>query len=137
MGKRIRSIFGKYRHILSYLLFGVLTTAVDSAVFYPLYNLADMNVTLAKTIAWIVAVIFAYFTNKAFVYHSRDWSFKVAFPEFLKFVASRLASFALTIVLIFVTVELLSWNGNIMNIVVAVFVVIMNYITGKLLFRNK
>ena len=135
--KWIRSIFEKYRQIISYLAFGVLTTAVDSLFFYPLYNFADLSVTLSKTIAWIAAVIFAYFTNKLFVYNSTDWTAKVAVPEFLKFVASRLASFALTIVLIFITVELLKWNGNVMNLVVAVIVVIMNYITGKLLFRNK
>ena len=121
---------------MAYLFFGVLTTAVDSAVFYPLYNLTDLNVTLVKTLAWIAAVIFAYFTNKIFVYNSRSWSPKVAFPEFLKFVGSRLASFVLTIVLIYITVELLNWNGNLMNILVSVIVVIMNYITGKLLFRK-
>ena len=82
-------------------------------------------------------MIFAYFTNKIYVYNSRDWSAKVAIPEFLQFVGSRLASFVLTIVLIFITVELLLWNGNIMNILVAVLVVIMNYLTGKILFRKK
>lgn len=137
MRQKIRTIFNKYRQIISYLFFGVLTTAVDSVVFYPLYNLADLSVTLSKTIAWIAAVIFAYFTNKIFVYSSRNWSPKVAIPEFLQFVGSRLLSFALTIVLIFVTVELWYWNGNIMNILVAVLVVILNYITGKLLFRKK
>lgn len=137
MEQKIRIIFNKYKQIISYLFFGVLTTAVDSAVFYPLYNLTQLNVTASKTIAWITAVIFAYFTNKLFVYSSRDWSPKVAIPEFLQFVGSRLLSFVLTIVLIFITVELLHWNGNVMNILVAVLVVIMNYITGKLLFRKK
>lgn len=137
MVEKICTVLKKYRQIISYLFFGVLTTAVDSAVFYPLYNLTDLNVTLCKTLAWIAAVIFAYFTNKVFVYISRDWSPKVAICEFLEFVGSRLASFVLTIVLIFVTVELLSWNGNLMNILVAFLVVIMNYLTGKLLFRRK
>ena len=137
MGQKICTIYKKYRQIISYLFFGVLTTAVDSAVFYPLYNLTALSVTWSKTIAWITAVIFAYFTNKIFVYRSREWSPKVAIPELLKFIGSRLASFVLTIVLIYVSVELLSWNGNIMNILVAILVVIMNYLTGKLLFRKK
>lgn len=137
LGEKMRNAFKKHRHIISYLFFGVLTTAVDSAFFYPLYNLAHWNITLCKTIAWIAAVIFAYFTNKIYVYNSRDWSAKVAIPEFLQFVGSRLASFILTIVLIFITAEVLLWNGNIMNILVAVLVVIMNYLTGKILFRKK
>ena len=137
MRKWMQSLLKKYRHIIFYLIFGVLTTAVDSAVFYPLYNLTQLNVTVSKTIAWIAAVIFAFFTNKIFVYNSRSWSPKTAVLEFIKFVGSRLASFVITIALIYITVELLAWNGNIMNLVVAVFVVIMNYITGKFLFRTK
>lgn len=132
----MQSLWKRYGHLLSYLFFGVLTTAVNWAVFYPLHNAADMNATLAKAIAWLAAVIFAFLTNKPFVYHSRDWSAKVAVPEFFEFVGCRLFSGLLEIGFIFVTVDLLHWNGNIMNLVVAFFVVVINYIGGKLLFGS-
>ena len=132
----IISMYNKYREVLSFLFFGVLTTAVNWVIFYPLYNVAHMNATLAKFFAWLVAVIFAYFTNKLYVYRSKDWSAKVAIPELIQFVGCRIFSGLLEIGFIFVTVDLLHWNGNLMNVIVAVFVVVINYIGGKLLFRR-
>lgn len=132
----ILSMYKKHREIISYLFFGVLTTGVNWIIYYPLFNLTGIGATWSKTIAWFAAVIFAYFTNKLFVYNSKGWSAKVAIPEFFGFFGSRVLSGVVEIGFIFVTVDLLTWNGNIMNIVVAVFVVVMNYITGKLLFRK-
>ena len=127
----------KHREILMYLVFGVLTTAVNWAVFYPLHNACDFSAALSKTVAWIIAVLFAFFTNKPFVFESHDWSAKTVFPEFFKFAGVRIGSGALEIAVMFFTVDLLSWNGNIMNIVVSVFVVIINYIVSKFIFKKK
>ena len=133
---KIVSFFRKYREILMYLIFGVLTTAVNWAVFYPLHNAVNLSAALSKTVAWAVAVLFAFFTNKPFVFKSFDWSGKIVIPEFLKFMGGRVGSGLFEILVMFVTVDLLIWNGNIMNIVVSVFVVIMNYIISKFIFKK-
>lgn len=119
-----------------YLIFGALTTAVNWAVYYPLHYAVNLSAAVSKTVAWAVAVLFAFFTNKPFVFKSYDWSGKTVIPEFLKFTGGRIGSGLFEILVIFVTVDVLTWNGNIMNIVVSVFVVIMNYIVSKFNFKR-
>ena len=137
MMKKIADLLKQYREIIMYLVFGALTTAVNWAVFYPLYNAANFSAAMAKTVAWAVAVLFAFFTNKPFVFESHDWSWKVVIPEFTKFLGGRIGSGWFEIHVMKVTVDLLLWNGNIMNIIVSVFVVVINYVVSKYLFKKQ
>lgn len=135
--KKIRSLIEKYYDILAYLFFGVLTTIVNYVVYLPCYNLAGLSAALSNVIAWAAAVVFAYLTNKPFVFRSHDWSAKVVFPELARFVGSRIASGALETGIIFVTVDCLHWNGNVMKLVTSVLVVVLNYVASKLLVFRK
>ena len=138
MTKRIKTIIRKYYHIVSYLVFGVLTTAVNYIVYLPCYNLLKFPAVISNMIAWVVAVAFAYSTNKPFVFKSFDWSIKTVIPELMKFIGTRVASGALESVIILISVDVLGWNGNVWKLVTSVLVVVMNYIGSKLLvFRNK
>ena len=122
---------------MSYLFFGVLTTVVNYIVYLPCYNLLSLSAAISNMIAWIAAVAFAYLTNKPFVFRSHDWSAKTVIPELSKFVGARIASGVLETGIIFLTVDLLRWNGNVMKLVTSVLVVIINYVASKLLvFRN-
>ena len=136
MGK-LRVLIRKYYDILVYLFFGVLTTVVNYIVYLPCYNLLHLSAAVSNAIAWVAAVAFAYLTNKPFVFKSYDWSAKTVVPELTKFVGSRIASGALETVIIFVTVDLLLWDGNIMKLVTSVLVVVMNYVASKLLVFKK
>ena len=135
--KTIRALIEKYYDILIYLVFGVLTTAVNYIVYLPCYNLLGFSATISNMIAWVVAVAFAYLTNKPFVFRSHDWSAKTVVPELTKFVGSRIFSGALETGIIFVTVDCLLWNGNIMKLITSVLVVILNYVASKLLVFRK
>ena len=89
-------------------------------------------------IAWVVAVAFAYLTNKPFVFKSHDWSAKTVIPELTKFIGCRVGSGAAETLILFLAVDLLGWNGNIWKLVTQVMVVVLNYIGSKLLvFCNK
>ena len=137
MIKTILDLFRKYRDILSYLFFGVLTTLVNFLVYYPLTNLMGCNATVANVIAWAVSVGFAFLTNKPFVFRSYDWSANVVLPELGKFVGTRIGSGALETAMIFLLVDCLSLDGNIVKIAVSVLVVIINYVGSKLVvFRQ-
>ena len=128
----------KHYDILAYLVFGVLTTAVNYIVYLPCYNLLHISAAASNVIAWLAAVIFAYLTNKPFVFKSYDWSAKTVVPELTKFVGSRIVSGALETLVIFVTVDVLRWNGNVMKLITSVLVVILNYVASKLVvFRKK
>ena len=137
MLNKIRILLRKYYDILAYLFFGVLTTVVNYVVYLPCYNLLHISAALSNAIAWVVAVAFAYLTNKPFVFKSHDWSAKTVVPELTKFVGSRVLSGALETGIIFLTVDLLLWNGNVMKLVTSVLVVILNYVASKLLVFKK
>lgn len=134
---RIRFLIHKYYDVLAYLFFGVLTTLVNYLVYLPCYNLLHLSAAVSNVIAWFFAVIFAYLTNKPFVFKSNDWSAKTVVPELTKFVGSRIVSGLMETVIIFITVDVLCWNGNVMKLVTSVLVVAFNYIASKLLiFKN-
>ena len=134
---KIIGLIKKYWDIFIYLVFGVMTTAVDFVIYFPCYNWLHIPATASNVIAWAGAVIFAYLTNKPFVFHSKDWSFKTVGPELVKFVGTRIGSMLIQTAIIFVTVELLQFNGNWMKIITAVIVVILNYVGSKLLVFKK
>ena len=136
--KKMKALIVQYWEVLSYLIFGVLTTVVNYLVYLPVYNLLGLSAALSNAIAWVVAVAFAYLTNKPFVFKSHDWSAKTVIPELTKFVGCRVASGAAETLILLVTVDILCWNGNIWKLVTSVLVVILNYIASKLVvFRKK
>ena len=138
MLEKIKSLVQKHWDIVSYLFFGGLTTLVNFVIYYPCYNWLHMSATMSNVLAWVVAVAFAYLTNKPFVFHSHDWSAKTVGPELMKFVGCRVGSGLIETAAIFLTVDLLGWNGNVMKLISSVLVVILNYIGSKLfVFRKK
>lgn len=138
MISKIRNLICKYWDILSYLFFGVLTTVVNYLVYLPCYNLLHFSASVSNVIAWVVAVAFAYLTNKPFVFKSHDWSWKTVAPELAKFVGCRIGSGFVETAIIFTMVDLLHFNGNVWKLITSVLVVILNYVGSKLLvFRKK
>ena len=137
MVQKIKSFVQKYWDILSYLFFGGLTTIVNYIIYLPCYNWLQLSAAVSNLIAWVVAVAFAYLTNKPFVFKSHDWSAKTVIPELAKFIGCRVGSGLLETGILFVAVDLLLCNGNIWKLVTSVLVVILNYIASKLLVFKK
>ena len=137
MVEKIKKLIIKHWDILSYLFFGGLTTVVNYIVYIPCFNWLDLSASVSNAVAWVAAVAFAFLTNKPFVFKSHDWSLKVAGPELVKFVGSRLASGVLETVFLLVTVDMLGWDGNWMKIITSVLVVIVNYVSSKLVVFRK
>ena len=125
--------FQKYKEAIIYLFFGVLTTAVNYLVFFPCYNLLGLSAAVSSILAWVVAVAFAFVTNKPFVFKSQDWSAKVLWPELVRFVGCRMGSGLLETAALLLTVDILGGNGNFWKITLSVLVVILNYFASKLL----
>lgn len=135
--KKIWELMKKHREVLVYLVFGVLTTVVNYLVYLPCYNLLKIPASVSNVISWACAVIFAYLTNKPFVFRSMDWSMKTVVPEFLKFVGCRVASGALETGILLLTVDVLHQDGNLWKLATSVLVVAANYVGSKLLvFRG-
>jgi putative flippase GtrA len=138
MLQKIRALINKFWDVLSYLFFGGLTTVVNYLVYLPCYNLLGLSAAVSNVIAWVVAVAFAYLTNKPFVFKSHDWSWETVGPELAKFVGCRVGSGLLETAIIFLAVDCLHGSGNLWKLVTSVLVVILNYVGSKLLvFRKK
>ena len=137
MLQKIRALVEKYWDIVTYLIFGVLTTVVNYLVYLPIYNLLGASAAVSNAIAWVAAVAFAFLTNTPFVFKSHDWSAKTVLPELSKFVGCRVASGVLETLILLLAVDTLGWNGNIWKIITSVLVVILNYVASKLLVFRK
>ena len=137
MIRKLKDLFKKYREAIAYLFFGVLTTAVSFALYYAFLWLG-MHYLWAQSLSWIGAVLFAYVTNKIWVFESPARALVPVLKEFFSFVLSRLLSFGVETLLLYLMVDVASVSETIAKIPVAVLTVILNYVTGKLLvFRKK
>ena len=123
--------------VVPYLFFGVLTTVVNYVVYLPCLNFLGFSAAVSNCIAWVVAVTFAFLTNKPFVFQSHDWSRKTVVPEFTKFIATRISSGVLETVILLIAVDTLGGNGNIWKLVTQVMVIVVNYVGSKLLVFKK
>lgn len=137
MLQKIRALVEKYWDVLTYLVFGVLTTVVNYLVYLPMLNIVGLSAAVSNMIAWVVAVVFAFVTNKPFVFKSHDWSAKTVVSELSKFVGCRIASGVMETVILLIAVDWLGGNGNIWKLVTQVLVVVLNYIGSKLLVFKK
>ena len=138
MVDKIRALVKAHWDIVTYLVFGVLTTVVNYLVYLPCLNWLGLSAALSNSISWVVAVVFAFATNKPFVFQSHDWSMKVVLPELSKFVATRISSGVLETLILFIAVDTLGGDGNIWKLVTQVMVIVVNYVGSKLLvFRKK
>ncbi len=127
----------KAKLLFLYMLFGTGTTIVNLVLFNWFYYGLAAGTIVSNVIAWIGAVLFAFVTNKWYVFESKCWHWRVALREFLSFAGCRGATGLMDLVMMYTTVDLLHQNAMIMKLIVNVFVVILNYIAGKVIFRKK
>ena len=129
--RKLGELIQNHRDMIVYLFFGVLTTLVNYIAFFVLFNIVKFSGLLSNIISWAVAVVFAFLTNKPFVFRSNDWSSAIVIPELFKFIGCRTGSGLLETAIIYLTVDVLSWNGNLMKILTGILVVILNYFSSK------
>ena len=127
----------KYKRIITYVVFGALTTAINVITYYLFYNVTNLPNTLSVIIAWVLSVAFAFVTNKLFVFESKSWQAKIAAKEAFDFFICRIATGVLEVALMFLLVDMLKLNGTLMKLVTNVIVIILNFIASKLVIFKK
>ncbi len=130
MFKRFQNLYIKYQEMTNYLIFGVLTTAVNWIVFQVFNAVLMLNWSIANVIAWIVAVVFAYITNRKYVFQSAS---RHILKEFFVFVQFRLVSLLLEMLIMYLLIEMITLAPFLSKVITAVAVVIANYIFSKLI----
>ena len=137
--KKMFSLIKKYEEVIRYLIVGALTTIVSLLVYYIcVFAFLDPNVPLelqmANIISWICSVVFAYITNRIFVFKSKS---KNIMKEILGFTSSRVLTLALDMLMMFLMVTLMSWNDKISKIIVQIIIIVLNYLLSKLFVFKK
>lgn len=139
----IRKLISK--EVFSYLFFGVLTTVVNFAVFALCEN--KMHYLAANAIAWVAAVVFAFVTNKLFVFDSKSWKPNVLFKEAVSFTGARLITLGIEELGLWGLIDLLRLDKvftlpfisgeMVVKIIISIVVVILNYFFSKLIIFKK
>lgn len=145
---KLKRIYTKYREQILYLLFGGLTTAVSWGSYALGVYAFELSATISNIFSWVAAVVFAFVTNKLFVFDSANKSRSLLY-EIVTFVSCRIASGIVETLFLLLTVDLyqsakglsdddIKLHSMIMKLIISVFVVIANYFLSKLIvFRKK
>ncbi len=136
--KKIVKIFNNYKSIISYLFFGVLTTLVNVVSYYIFYSVLTIPNVISTIIAWLLAVIFAYITNKLFVFESKTLKFRDVLREIIAFFTCRILTGVLDVAVMYLAVDIMDFNSTLFKLLSNILVIILNYIASKLfIFKNK
>jgi len=138
MTEKCKKLYKKYEELVLYVFFGGLTTVVNIVVFWLFANVLKIHYLVANLIAWVVSVLFAYFTNRTWVFKSKVRGLYPVIREMVMFVAARVMSGAGDMLIMFVCVDVLRLGNLVGKIASQIFVVIFNYVFSKLIiFKNR
>ena len=133
---RLRGFINK--QLILYLFFGVCTTVINTICYGILYELLLVNNVLSTILAWLAAVIFAFVTNKVFVFESNRNNATEKLSEITSFFGCRILTGILDVVIMAVAVDYLRWNGLLWKLISNIIVTIINYIASKFfIFKDK
>lgn len=125
------------KETISYLIFGVLTTVIDFLIYLLCTKAFGVNYLAANIVSWVIAVAFAYVTNKIFVFESKGYKLKKLLDEISGFVSARVFSLVFNLVFIYFCVVLFEMNDIVAKVIASVFVVIINYVLSKFYIFSK
>ena len=136
--QKLKDLYCRYEEIINYLIVGVLTTIVSLLVYYGLtLTIMDANnpleLQITNILSWVIAVNFAYVTNRKYVFKKKNGSFK----ELIKFYLSRLATLFIDMLIMYIFVSVLKYNDQIMKLISQVVITVTNYILSKFIVFKK
>ncbi|MDD6305795.1 MAG: GtrA family protein [Clostridiales bacterium] len=134
---KIRELLEKYWELISYAFWGVMTTLVNYVVYFICTKAIGIDYLIANVIAWFVAVVFAFWVNKVYVFRSYQKDAKTMVREFGTFVSARILSGILETGMLALFVEAMHFNDSVIKIIASVLVVIINYVLSKLIIFKK
>ncbi len=134
---KLLSLFQKYRETILYLVFGGLTTLINIGSYWLLTSVFSVDFMVANALAWLISVLFAFVTNKLFVFDSKSLAAALVLKEFMLFLGARLFSGALDMGIMYLFVDILRFNDMVIKVLSNILVIIVNYILSKLVIFKK
>lgn len=133
---RLKELYEKYKEIILYFVFGVLTTVINF-VIYTILILLGVDTYISNIAAWIGAVLFAYLTNRSVVFNSKAKGKTALFKEILSFYGARIFSLVVEMLILYVCIDLIGMDQFIPKLAAQVIVIILNYILSKFIVFKK
>lgn len=140
----LKKLITKYREIIAYLIVGGITTLSNWITYSILVSVFSLNINIANILAWLVAVLVAFFLNKTVVFMKKGWQVKQVTKEFAMFFGSRVLSGIVEIglvpilIAIGITGTVFGVEGFVAKLIASVFSVIISYVLSKkAVFKNK
>ena len=135
--EKLKQLWKKHKELILYVFFGGCTTLINIISYFACRELMHLPVVPADVLAWLVSVIFAYVTNKLFVFESKSWRLMLVLKEGAAFLAARIFSLGVDVAMLYVTVTVLGWWELPMKVLANVVVIVINYIFSKwIIFRK-
>lgn len=136
--EKIKELYNKYKEVINYLIFGVLATIVNFVSYYIYARIFNIDEVVSSGISWFLSVLFAYITNRIFVFESRKSGVKEIIKEMVSFFLARVLSGILCDVGTFaLMVKVLHINDIFAKVVTQVMVVVVNYVFSKVFIFRK
>ncbi len=135
--EKIKALMVKYKGLIFYAVFGVLTTVINIATYALCFKVLGLANVPSVIIAWIVAVLFAFITNKLWVFDSKSMDKNTVISELIKFMAARLATGGIDLLIMYIGVDVMHGPEIILKAVSNVIVIILNYILSRLIVFKK
>ena len=136
--EKIKELYTKYKEIINYLIFGVLTTVVNIVTYAIFARLFHVDEVVSNIIAQIISILFAYVTNKIYVFESKSTKLKDVLREMVSFFGCRIFTAVLDTLLFSFMIKILFMNDLIAKCITQVVVIVLNYVFSKLIiFRKK
>lgn len=134
----IKNLLIKYKEQILYLFFGGCTTVVNIVVFALCSDILHMELLVSNFMAWVLAVFFAYITNKIWVFESKTETLYELVKEIGSFVFARVVTLLIDMLIMYVGVEILFINKMIIKVLANIVVIVANYVFSKLfIFKKK
>lgn len=131
-------MYKKYEEGINYLIFGFLAFVLNYVLYYLFSKVLSLHYLVATVLSWALTVVFAYWTNRTFVFKSKNKDVKALFEEFISFIGARVATELLEVALMFLMVDCAHLNEFISKFVCQVLVIVANYFLSKLwIFKEK
>lgn len=133
------NIYKKNKEIINYLIFGVLTTVVSFVVYFIFAKVFKIDEVISNVISWFFSVLFAFITNKLYVFESKETGKKILLKEIISFYLARLFTGVVCDLGVFaLMVKTFKINDVLSKLVTQVIVIVLNYVLSKLIvFRKK
>ena len=132
------NLYKQHEEGFSYLIFGFLTFVLNYVLYYLLESLLGLDYMIATALSWVLTVIFAYWTNRTFVFQSRNTGILNLLKEFVSFIGARVATEVIELLFMYLTVDLAGMNSYAAKLIGQVLVIVSNYFLSKLwIFKEK